>query len=49
VRLPRRAEQRAAERTAMACAYCGEPMTGGRLRSYCCAAHRQAAYRERQR
>jgi hypothetical protein len=47
--IARRAEQRATERTGMLCEYCGEPMSGERLRRYCSTAHRQAAYRERQR
>jgi hypothetical protein len=37
------------ESAALACEYCGKPMSGERLRRYCSAAHRQAAYRERQR
>jgi hypothetical protein len=48
VMIARRAEQRAAARTGMVCESCGEAMTGGRLRSYCSQACRQAAYRERQ-
>lgn len=43
----RRADKRAAGRTAMTCDTCSQPMTGRRLRRYCSAACRQAAYRER--
>jgi hypothetical protein len=46
--IARRAEKRAAERTAMTCDWCDKPMTGARLRRYCSASCRQAAYRERQ-
>ena len=48
VMIARRAEQRAAARTEMTCEQCDEPMTGERLKRYCSAACRQAAYRERQ-